>query len=159
MKNLIVLFALIAFKTYAQPVHSPTGTLAFKVYKDGKQVDLSNSSWKIEPKNITLSEKQVPYRYPDFYRVSPVSTYMGGLVQEDFFLNIIFKNDTMQVHPPNFRNSHITLDSVPFSPGIYILPPHIYSLKNVTSSKYKNFIPRINGNWKFFRGDYYKCYI
>lgn len=158
MKKIALVLFLVCYAVYAQP-GPMTGTLRFKVYKDGNEVDLSENLWKIEPKNIVLSEKQPIYTYPGFYRIVPVATPMGGLVREDFYLDIIFKKDTMRVFLPVFTYSNVILDSIPFSSGIYKIPSHIYNLIGITNSKYKNYVPKINGDWKLFKSDRYKCYI
>jgi hypothetical protein len=160
MKKLLLLFLfLISLFAEAQP--GPyTGVLNFKVYHKGKMVDLTDTKWKIIPTNITLQEKAKPYSYPDYYTLTPKGTPMGGTVKEDFYLDIIFKKDTMKIYTPDFSSSNVTLDSIPFRKGTFRIPQHIYDLREQTKFKYSSYTPKLNGSWDLFseQREVYKCY-
>lgn len=161
MKKSIIFLVLQFFITtfiFAQP--GPySGILKFKVYKDGKIIDLSNKKWKVITGKYTPSEKQTPYKFPDFYQITPLQTPMGGIVFEDFYLDIIFKKDTMRIYTPSFHSSNVILDSIPFKKGTFKIPQHIYDLKYITNRKHEKYTPKINGDWELFKKNTYKCFI
>ena len=164
-RNTLYIFFMIflIWRTgFAQP-GAYGGSLEFKVYKDGKQVDLSGKNWKIIPNNGVFKEPSNPYKHPDFYQIVSLPTPMGGMVKPEFYLDIVFKMDTMRVYTPNFSNSDVKLDSIPFKKGTYKIPNHIYGLKQmVDENKSLNYKPTLNENWEVFSTNVletYKCYI
>jgi hypothetical protein len=120
---------------------------------------LSDKNWKITTGNYTQLENQKPYEFPNFYQITPKETPMGGMVYEDFYLDIIFNKDTMKILTPNFRSKDVILDSISFMKGTFKIPQHIYDLKYLTDNKYKKYKPKINGNWELFKKNSYNCYI
>jgi len=136
MKNSIILLILIFINisfVNAQP--GPySGILKFKVYKDGKIIDLSNKNWKVITGKYIYSEKQKPYKFPEFYQIIPKGTPMGGMVSDDFYLDIIFKKDTMKIYTPSFSSKDVILDSIPFLKGTFKIPQHNYDLKYITDT-------------------------
>lgn len=161
---LYTLFTIFIFSGmgFAQP-GAYGGSLEFKVYKDSKQVDLNGENWKIIPNNGTFEEPSNPYKHPGFYQIVSVPTPMGGMVKVDFYLDIVFKKDTMRVYTPNFSNADVKLDSIPFKKGTYKIPNHIYGLKQmVDENKALNYRPTLNDDWEVFSTNVpetYKCYI
>lgn len=161
VKNSIIFLILILFTNgfvFAQP-GAYSGILKFKVYKDGKIIDLANKNWKVITGKYTYSEKQKSYQFPDFYQITPKETPMGGMVAEDFYLDIIFKKDTMKIFTPSFSSKDVILDSIPFIRGIFKIPQHIYDLKYLTDHKFEKYTPKINGNWNLFKKENYRCLI
>lgn len=161
MKNfyiLLILYFIPYGLVFAQP-GAYSGILKFKVYKDGKIIDLSDKNWKITTGKDTQLENQKPYDFPNFYQITPKGTPMGGMVSEDFYLDIIFKKDTMKIFTPNFRSKDVILDSIPFMKGIFKIPQHIYDLKYLTDNKFKKYQPKINGNWELFKKNSFNCFI
>jgi hypothetical protein len=156
---LLFLFLLTVNNGFGQP-GAYTGTLSFKVYHEGKMADLSNKKWQIAPHNITLEDMPKPYAYPGFYQLIPKGTPVGGRVKENFYLDIIFKKDTMKIYTPNFSSADVTLDSIPFRKGVFKIPQHIYDLKDITKHKYPQYTPKLNGDWSLFAAEkkIYKCY-
>ncbi len=161
----ILLFSLI-FLSPAKAVAQPGaygGFLKFKVYKDGKLVDLSDKNWKIVPNHGSFKEPAKPYEYPNHFDIIPIPTPMGGTVGRDFYLDIVFKKDTMRVFTPNFSSDIVTLDSIPFKKGNYKIPDHIYHLKPmINKNKAFTYTPTLENNWEIFSIDgieTYKCFI
>lgn len=167
MKNKAVyIFYALLFFSWFRMVAQPGpygGDIKFKVYENGKIVDLSKKSWKIIPNNITLIEATIPYEYPDYYRIVPYPTPMGGMVAPNFYLDIIHKKDTMRLYPPSPSNENIVLDSIPFLVGTYKIPKHIYDLKEtINTKKARNYKPELKGDWEVFsikKFETFKCYI
>lgn len=159
-KTLYLLFLVFFFlrNGLAQP-GAYGGSLEFKVYKNGKQVDLSDKNWQIIPVNDLLKEPTESYKFPDFYRIIPIKTPMGGIVKSDFYFDIIFKKDTMRIYPPNFSYSNILLDSIPFSKGVYKIPNYVYELQHNKTLKNRDYIPNLNSDWNIFTRETYKCYL
>lgn len=167
MKNIVTyilfFFAFFLFKSlHAQP-GAYGGELKFKVYKDDKIVNLSDTKWKVDMHNGSFMGQTNPYAYPDFYSIIPKKTPMGGTVANNFYLELVFGKDTMKVYPPDFKDEKIILDSIPFKVGTYKIPNHIYNLKQtIEQNKAYNYIPRLNGTWDLFSNDKfetYKCYL
>ena len=167
----IITAFLFSTTTLAQPgAHG--GMLSFKLFENGQFVNLPNKNWEIVPKNIIFADStdhQLVYallensRKTDFYYVIPEPTPAGGKVQDDFYLDIVHKGDTMRIFPPSIQYQSIELDSIPFKKGTYKIPQHIYDLKEI-SKKRKGYydkvpVPNIYGDWDLFRRDTYKCYI
>lgn len=161
MKNLFYILFLTFFlslKGLAQP-GAYGGTLEFKVYKDGKQVNLSGKNWKITPNNGSFKEPSKPYKYPDYYQIIPRKTPMGGTVKNNFYLDIVFKKDTMRVYTPNFSSAKVVLDSIPFKKGIFKIPQYVYELQFQKSLENREYLPNLNSDWSIFSTETYKCYL
>lgn len=165
--QLITLFLLFCINSFAQPGPSG-GMLSFKVYNNGKKINLPNENWKITPTNITLADSANTGRFyfPDknegFYNIIPAPTPAGGSVKDDFYLDIVFKKDTMRIYPPSFRHQDIELDSIPFQKGVYKIPQSVYDFKkNSKKGTYygKLPVPNLYGDWNLFAKETYKCYI
>jgi hypothetical protein len=139
------------------------GSLEFKVYKNGKQIDLSAKNWKVIPNNGKFKELAKAYEYPGFYQMVPMKTPMGGLVDPDFYVDIVFMKDTMRVFTPNFSDGKVMLDSIPFKKGIYKIPGHVYAFKDlVTKNKALKYKPSLSDDWEVFAThqlESYKCYL
>lgn len=161
MKKSLLSFLLLLFAAAfvaAQP--GPySGILKFKVYNNGEMIDLSNPDWLLVPAKYTSVPNPKPYQFPDYYQITPKGTPMGGMVQEDFYLYLIHKKDTMKIYTPDFSSENVVLDNIPFSKGTFKIPQHIYLLKELTSNSYENYTPKLNGDWNLFRKETYKCLI
>lgn len=160
LNTLYIIFVifLIWGNVFAQP-GAYGGSLEFKVYKDGKQVDLSGKNWKIIPNNGTFEEPSNPYKHPGFYQIVSLPTPMGGMVKPDFYLDIVFKKDTMKVYTPNFSYINIRLDSIPFSKGVFKIPNYVYDLQYNKILENRDYLPNLNANWNIFAKETYKCYL
>ena len=160
--RLIFFIFLFPAKSIAQP-GAFGGSLKLKVYKDGKLIDLSYKNWKIVPNHCSFKEPVKPYEYPNHFDIIPIPTPMGGTVGRDFYLDIVFKKDTMRVFTPNFSSDIVKLDSIPFKKGNYKIPDHIYHLKTmINKNKAFTYIPTLENNWEIFSLDgteTYKCLI
>lgn len=165
--QLITFFLLFCINSFAQP--GPFGgMLSFKVYNNGKKINLPNENWKITPTNITLADSANTGRFyfPDknegFYNIIPAPTPAGGSVKDDFYLDIVFKKDTMRIYPPSFRHQDIELDSIPFQKGVYKIPQSVYDFKKISKKGTyygKHLVPNLYGDWNLFAKETYKCYI
>ncbi len=62
-------------------------------------------------------------------------TPAGGIVSDDFFIDIIHQQDTMRIYPPNIQIQDIELDSIPFKKGIYKIPQTVYDFKEFAKKK------------------------
>lgn len=164
----ILFFILISNIAFGQP--GPFGgMLSFKVYNNGKKIDLPNENWKIIPTNITLADStNIHYsgflrnKIDGFYYIIPAPTPGGGNVNNDFYLDIVYKKDTMRVYPPSFRNQTIELDSIPFQKGVYKIPQSVYDFKKISKKGTyygKLPVPNLYGDWNLFTKETYKCYI
>ncbi|MFN3757115.1 MAG: hypothetical protein ACK4RM_09175 [Flavobacterium sp.] len=164
MKNLTILvFIIISNIAFGQPGPSG-GMLAIKIYREGKQIDLPNENWQIIPTNITLadSKRDNPDKGDKFYYIIPVPTPVGGDVDNDFYLDIVLKKDTMRIYPPSFRHQNIVLDSIPFQKGVYKIPQSVYDFKKISKKGAyygKLPVPNLYGDWNLFTNETYKCYI
>lgn len=145
------------------------GFLNFKLYKNGELVNLSDKEWRVIPANITLADSTntesylLPDKKNDFFYIVPLPTPAGGIVSDDFFIDIIHQQDTMRIYPPNIQIQEIELDSIPFKKGIYKIPQTVYDFKEFSKKKdgyYEKVpLPNIYGNWDLFTKETYKCYI
>lgn len=157
MKKLLYLLLLAFFfsvKGLAQPLDNRyDGYLEFKVYKDGKQVDLSAKNWKVIPNNGLFKEPTDSYKFPNFYRISA-----GGFIRDDFYLDIVFKKDTMRIYTPSFIFYRFTIDNIPFKKGVYKIPQYVFDLKHTKMLENKNYTPNVNDNWDLFKKETYRCY-
>lgn len=169
--QLSILFLFFCINSFAQP-GSHGGYLSFKVYKDGKLINLPNKDWEVVPNNIILADSTkhtLVYallgekQKSDFYYIVPEPTPVGGKVDVDFHLDIIYQGDTMRIFPPSIQFQNIELDSIVFKKGIYKIPQHIYNLKEISKkgkvSYDKDPVPSIYGDWDLFTRETYKCYI
>lgn len=144
------------------------GLLAFKVYKDGKFVDLSNKNWEIIPNNITLADSTNYNHFyikkkENYYYIIPLHTPAGAKVSPDFYFDIVYKKDTMRIYPPNIKNQEIELDSIPFKKGVYKIPQSVYDFRLIAKKQVKYYdyktVPSLYDNWDLFTKETYKCYI
>ena len=161
MRKSIIFLILTLFTigfAFGQPGEN-SGILKFKIYNDGKIINLSDTNWKV---NIYKNQKYSTtkaYKSDDYYAISDINV-------ENFYVDILFKKDTMRIYTPliNFNiETTITFDSIPFRKGNYKIPKHIYELEDLIKKQTPqyNYIPKIKDNWDLFstKKEVYKCYI
>lgn len=153
--KLNILLMLFSGFLNAQPGYY--GAFEFKIFNDKKLVDLSDSSWKIMTNKNSDDYPTKSYKYPDYYLINVT----GGSGKDYFFVDIIFKKDTMRIYPPSIDYRTVTLDSIAFKKGVFKIPTHIYDLQDMIKYTGYNYIPTINGDWNLFsvNNQIYKCYI
>jgi len=160
-KTLFTLSLILLFKQIAMAQPGPySGTLSFKVFNNGKMIDLNSNEWKVTPATNNKFFKSISYTYPGYYFINPQPTVAGAVFKKDFHIEIIHQKDTMKVFIPSINYQNIKIDSVPFKKGTYHVPQHIYDMKQITDYyKAYNFTPKINGDWNLFTKKVYQCYL
>lgn len=158
---LLALFLVVFIKhiTAAQP--GPySGVLSFKVFQNGKMIDLNSNNWKVNPAIGDKFFNSISYNYPGYYIIKPQSSPVGARLNKDFHVEIIHLKDTMEIYMPSINYKDVKIDSIPFANGTYHIPQHIYDIKQVTDYyKTYNFTPQINGDWSLFTKNVYQCYL
>lgn len=137
-----------------------TGILSFRVFNNGKMVDLNTNGWKVNPAIDDKFFKSISYTYPGYYFVKPRPSPVGAILNKDFHIEIIHLKDTMKIFMPSINYKEVKIDSIPFANGIYHIPQHIYDVKPLVDYyKGYTFKPNINGDWSLFSKDNYQCYL
>lgn len=163
MKNIhfstLLISIIILFSGFAHAQPGYYGSFKFKLFKDKKLVDLSDSNWKVLTNMDSNDYPTLSYKYPNYFVVNT----NGGNGKENFYVAIIFKKDTMRIYTPSIDFRTVTLDSISFKKGTFKIPTYIYDLKDLVENTpdYYEYIPNIKGNWDLFltKKEVYKCYI
>jgi len=112
MLLVIFLTTLIQHMAAAQP--GPySGILLFRVFNNGKIVDLNTNGWKISPAIDDKHFKSVSYTYPGYYIVKPLPSPVGAILNKGFHVEIIHFKDTMKVFMPSIDYKQVKIDSIP----------------------------------------------
>ena len=166
MSKIIIPLLLIAcYYSYGQEPHG--GSFHFKVYNEGELIKFPNTTWEIHAKNSVFEDRpivkhEVIYAY-DFNVIAPEQTLGGGLVSDDFYLDIIHNKDTMRIFPPSFKDRYVELDSISFRKGTYTIPVSVHDFralsKKIVHHYKKSITPNIYTDWELFKHETYKCYI
>lgn len=158
-KNLIIIIMLFTGFVNAQPT-GYYGGFEFRLFNDQKLVDFTDSNWKVSINKNSNIYPTHSYKYPNYYKINIEG---GNGIKEDFFVDIVFKKDTMRIYTPSIALRTVTLDSISFKKGVFKIPNHIYEIKDLIKNtpKYYEYIPNIKGNWDLFSTskEVYKCYI
>jgi hypothetical protein len=137
-----------------------SGILSFRVFNNGKMVDLNSNGWKVSPAIDDKFFKSISYTYPGYYSIKPRPSPGGAVLNRDFHVEIIHLKDTMKLFMPSIDYKEVKIDSIPFASGIYHIPQHIYNVKPLMAY-YKTcaFTPNLNGDWSLFSKEVYQCYL
>jgi len=157
--SVIFLTTVIQHMAVAQP--GPySGVLSFRVFNNGKMVDLNANGWKVTPAIDDKLFKSVSYTYPGYYLVKPRPSQSGAVLNKDFHVEIIHLKDTMKIFMPSINYKEVKIDSIPFAGGVYHIPQHIYDLKALVDYyKAYTFTPNMNRDWSLFSKNVYQCYL
>jgi hypothetical protein len=164
-KIIISLLVIVCYYSYGQEPHG--GSLYFKVYKEGELIKFPNNTWEINAKNSvfenrTIIKHEIIYAN-DYYTIEPEQTLGGGLVSDEFYLDIIHNKDTMRIYPPSFKDQFVELDSISFRKGTFTIPESVHDFrvisKKIIHHHKKTITPNIYSDWELFTHETYKCYI
>lgn len=136
---LIILLCFVWLSGHAQPgPHG--GTLSFKVYdQKGKIITKDNSDFRFRAGFTRQVDLYTNYNFKhefiwvgDKLQYEAYQTPAGGVIPTNFSIIISNKEGTMRITGlPEFANQQLVIDSIPFLPGDYDVPPEYVSLINM----------------------------